>query len=220
MSFINCPKCNKTISNTINQCTNCGYILNKNIDIISEIPDSVNPRKQINRKIILGILVIAAFFLLLYILLPNDKAFRKYTKYIGKQYTDLSDEYIKKKAFKTTFYMQSSYLPEQIDFDKLGGTLEYTCADEGYPSVTVEYGEIISMCWAPDSEYVYKSDVEQVIKSLEKAYDKCKNIDYETSPWDTVYSWENINEMDINLFIKVYSNDNVSYLITWEQTTK
>ena len=173
--------------------------------------DKIQKENNISWKIVFSIIFITIFFVVALCIFKRNDPFKEYTKYIGKQYTELSNEYEIEQNYENIFSAKISYSPGQVEFDKSGGTFSYTCVSDDYPLTNLKPGEIISATWSPDNDFVSESDINLIIQSLENVYGKCKNVD--RNEYTMEYIWENVNKMDIRFFASIDS----FYIIGWNQ---
>lgn len=204
MALIKCPECEQEISDTCEKCIHCGYTLSQSINKSKKI-------KFTNWKIILGTITIIAVFLVVFYSFSQNDPFKKYTNYIGKQYTDLTEEYEVETVYYDMVTVSHSYLPGQMEFDKFDGTLSYTYLNEDDPVINNKAGEIISMSWSVESDSILESDIDAIIKTLESVYGKCENVD--RNEYTMEYIWENANQLDVRFNAVVDS----FYVIGWNK---
>ena len=202
MALINCPECSKEISDTCEKCIHCGYTFTQSMNNTQKI----KAKKHINRKIILGIVTIIIVLFIGLFALPKDNPFEKYTQNLGKHYMELPSDHYFDGYESSIFSIKGSYSPGTVEFDKFGGTFTYTCAAKEILS-KYEEGEIISMFWAPDDDYVSDNDAESMLQLLEKTYGKCKNT--ERDKYSIKCVWENVDGMDITFTASL--NGDVGY---------
>lgn len=203
-----CQECGEELADNEVICHKCGCPIKETGSKIKEKSIEIIKKRT---KIILPITAIIIVLIVLCVtLFKHDKNFGKYVDYIGKSHEKLPDNCEKKEVMNGLWMASCEIKKNEEAFAFADGTIRYMYDEKEQEVFEAEAGEIFSMSWDPDYDFITEDDVEDIQKILKEEYgtfDRELKLDnsadaYEYKDDDFVcqrYIWDDENEIYLDI---------------------
>lgn len=219
-AIIECPECHKVINADTVICPYCGVRLKNKLQQMKLSTKSI----VCNKKYMAGMFVLIMICLIsIFVFTKNE--YSEYTKYIGKNYKKLPDEFeMEDLENEEDEWIASDQ--EEVEIEGIEGTVCYIFSKMYMSGHDAKAGEIYSAIWEADAPEATDHGFKSIIESLVEAYgnyDEKRIIDFTDKDYDYLdygeeyldYIWNEKKGMDIKLEGR-YENDELQWItIEW-----
>ena len=208
---VECPECHNMVEPHLSECPNCGYKLKNGSEVVAgKIKKSWNSEK--GRKIIIAgiMLIVLLGGFIGYKGIGNE--FTQYTKYIGKDYSDLPKNLTHEKFDEDENEWIAQTDENAIEICGEMGTLSYFYSKVAVSEVKAN--EIVRIAWI--AEDIPRKKCNEIRDRLIKTYGDYNNKE---TDWTIEYTWESKKGMDITLwaFPDDDNDEEVNVYLWWEK---
>lgn len=216
-AIIECPECHKAVNADTVVCPYCGVRLKNKRQQMKLLATAI-----VSNKKYMAVMVLLIMICLIGVFVFTKDEYSKYTKYIGKNYKKLPDEFdTEDLGNEDDEWIASDQ--EEVKIEGIEGTVCYKFSKMYMPGYGAKAGEIYSMIWEADAEGVTDHGFREVIESLVEAYGNydekeikdCTDEDYDYLDYDEEYRdyiWKEKKGMDIAIEGK-YEDDELQWII-------
>lgn len=198
---VECPECHNMVESHLSICPNCGYKVKNGSEIVAgKIKKSWNSEK--GRKIIVAVIVLSVLLggFIGYKGIGNE--FSQYTKYIGKDYTELPKNLTFEDLDDDMWSAQTG--ENAIEICGEMGTMYYGYSKVDFPEYKIKANKVMVVSWYAEAMSRVKSDtIRDKLVDIYGKYDDREITDWNDEDYLDYgekyieYSWENKKGMDI-----------------------